>query len=261
MELKDYIAECVEDENRHETNKKLRFFLPTSADRIVKLYNTYDGSKSMMHPLDHERVYEYLSKGFTFVGAKSDNELVGIAVSRQFPENYPYFTLPRGEQKGPVYTLGGLYVRPDFQGKGIATKLTRMAIQGTENFGWQTSEAVGIGYEVSYNNKKSLNTLSYQGNYIGYYFDKYKKEGLSILLYRPFNHPALKVNCQQIKLTDDETTSLQNLKRGLIYMGHQKMVGGTTEIVRTLEDGNVVTTRVINHTVDTATEPVFSFEK
>jgi|GEM_PF-2946203 len=261
MELKDYVNECVEMENRSVKSSKLRFFLPTSTERIVKLYNTYNGDKSKMHPLDSARVDEYLEKGFAFVGAKYNNELIGIAVSRQFPENYPYFTLPRSEQKGPVYTLGGLYVRPDFQGKGIATKLSRIAIHGTENFGWETRKAVGIGYEVSYDNERSLNTLTHQGNFIGYYFDKDKKEGLSILLYRPFHHPALKFDRSIIKLTHDETTSLRNLKRGLTYMGRHQEIGGVNETIRTLDDGNVVTTRVINHTVDTVTEPVFSFEK
>ena len=261
MELKDYVAERVEQVNDTLKTKKLRFFLPTSTDKIVKLYKTYQGSTSKMHPLNKERVNEYLDKGFPFVGVEHENELVGIAVSRQFPKNYPYFTLPRDENKGPIYTLGGLYVRPDFQGQGIATKLSKIAIQGTEKFGKETGKAVGIGFEISYDNEKSLNTLSWQGNYIGYYNDQKRQEGLSILLYRPFNHQALKVAHPVINLTKDETTSLQNLRQGLTYMGRQNNVGGVTETINTLDDGNVVTSHVINYTVDTVTSPAFCFEK
>lgn len=261
MDLKDFLAECVEKENINKKNKKLKYFLPTSIDKIVKLYKTYNGSKSKMHPLDYARVSEYLDKGFAFVGAKCDDELVGITVSRQFPENYPYFALPKNEVKGEIYTLGGLYVHPDFQGQGIATKLSHIAVNGTENFGRKTGKAVGIGYEVSYDNEKSLNTLSKQGNYIGYYYDKNQQEGLSILLYRPFCHQALKINHGTIKLSKDEASSFQNLNHGLISMGFQKDVGGITKRVHILDDGNEVTTCVINNTVDTVTEPLFYFEK
>lgn len=261
MELKDYVAENIDQINANLANNKLRFFLPTSTDKIANLYKTYQGSTSKMHPLNEERVDEYLTKGFPFVGVKHENELVAIAVSRQFPVNYPYFTLPRNEDKGPIYTLGGLYVRPDFQGKGIATKLSKIAIQGTEKFGKETGKAVGIGFEISYDNEKSLNTLAGQGNYIGYYNDQKGQEGLSILLYRPFKHPALKVARPVIKLTKDETTSLQNLSQGLNHMGHLKNVDGVTETINTLDDGNVVTTRVINYTVDTVASPAFCFEK
>lgn len=261
MNLKDYVEEQIENENQILGTKKLKYFSPTSTDKIVKLYQTYTGSTSKMHPLNHERVNEYLNQGFAFVGVEHEEELVGITVTRQFPENYPYFVLPRNEKKGPIYTLGGLYVRPDFQGQGIASKLSKIAIQGTEKFAKETGKAVGIGYEVSYDNQRSLNTLSWQGNYIGYYNDKNGQEGLSILLYRPFHDQPVKVNRSVIKLTKDETTSLQNLKEGLMCMGRHEKIGGLTEASRTLDDGNVVTTCVINQTADTITEPAFCFEK
>ncbi len=261
MELKDFLGGYVEKANNIVQSQKLRFFLPTSTDKIVKLYDTYNGSKRKMHPLNADRVNEYLEKGFAFVGAKYDDELIGITVSREFPTDYPYFTLPYHEQKGAVYTLGGLYVRPDFQGKGIAGKLSHIAINGTEDFGRQTGKAVGIGYEVSYDNKKSLKTLIQQGNYIGYYYDKNHQEGLSLLLYRPFHHDPISMRSLKINLNKNETSSLRNLNHALTYMGAQKHVGGTTRIVQPLEDGNVVTTRVVNSTVDTITKPVFHFEK
>ncbi len=268
MELKDYIAEKVEVENYKENCAilgpgKLRFCILNDAKEIAKFYDTYNGSRSKMHPLSYERVNEYLDKGFVLVGARYDGELIASTVSRQFPENYPYFTLPIKEVKGPIYTLGGLYVRPDFQGHGIATKLSRLAIKGTAEFGCDTGKVVGIGYEVSYDNKRSLAALSQQGNLIGIYYDKNKQEGLSVMLYRPFfNYPVQMERNPEIKLIkDDETTSLQNLNQALIYMGRHKDVGGVTKGIRTLDDGNVVYTSVLNNTVDTVTKPVFCYER
>ena len=261
MNLKDYVEEQVEKENQISGTKKLRFFSPTSSEKIVKLYKTYTGSRAKMHPLNTKRVNEFLDQGFAFVGVEHEKELVGITVTRQFPENYPYFTLPANEKKGTIYTLGGLYVRPDFQGRGLATKLSKIAIQGTEKFAKETGKAVGIGYEVSYDNEKSLNTLSWQGNYIGYYNDAKGQEGLSVLLYRPFLDEPVQMERTTIKLPKNERIALKNLSEGLTYMGRQADVGGVTETKRELEDGNVVTTCVINRTVNTVTPPAFSFEK
>ena len=126
MNLRDYVAARMEMENKNLKNPNLRFETPSTADEIVNLYRTYDGMRRHMRALSPDKVQEYLDKGYAFVGAYYDKELAGIAVSKQLPNDYPYFTLPKEEEKGNIYTLGGLYVRPDFQGMGIASKLSRI---------------------------------------------------------------------------------------------------------------------------------------
>lgn len=259
MNLRDYINSRMEEENRTIKNPQLRFAEPQTAEEIVALYRTYDGLRRKMRPLNEEKVHEYLDKGFAFAGAYYDKQLAGVVVSKQFPENYPYFTLPKEEEQGEVYTLGGLFVRPDFQGFGIASRLSKIITQGTENFGKETGGAVGIGYEVSYDNQGSLKILSQFGNYIGTYEDKEGEEGLSVMLYRPFGHEPVKIDRPTIELSQDQDASRISLTEGLQYIGSQEGVGGVSEIIRPLENGNEVTSLILNNTANTIPEPTFDF--
>ena len=260
MNLKDYVAQRMEYENSQLKNPNLRFESPSTAEEIVNLYRTYSGMKRHMRALSPDKVQEYLDRGYAFVGAYYDKELAGIAVSKQLPSDYPYFTLPKEEEKGNIYTLGGLYVRPDFQGMGIASKLSRIVTKATETFGKETQEAVGMGYEVSYDNFGSLRILSQYGNYIGFYSDDVKQEGLTILLYRPYTHETIQVDRPNIQLTSDEDLSLQNLTEGLSYLSEQVQIGGATTIVREL-DNAVVTSNILNKTPSTIPEPTFEMVK
>ncbi len=261
MNLRDYVAERIDQENSLIKNRNLRFEVPQSPDEIVELYRTYAGMKRHMRALSPEKVQEYMDRGFAFVGAYYDRELAGIAVSKQLPDDYPYFTLPRDEEKGNIYTLGGLYVRDDFQGLGIASKLSRIVTKGTEDFGRQTNEAVGMAYEVSYDNYGSLKILSQQGNYIGFYADTPSDEGLTILLYRPFNHNAVRVEQPSIQLTPDYDTSLEHLTDGLTFMSQQEQIGGLTETVQEQDNGAMVKTLVLNKTPYTIPDPTFELVK
>lgn len=260
MNLRDYVAARMEIENRNLKNPNLRFETPSTADEIVNLYRTYDGMRRHMRALSPDKVQEYLDKGYAFVGAYYDKELAGIAVSKQLPNDYPYFTLPKEEEKGNIYTLGGLYVRPDFQGMGIASKLSRIVTKGTEAFGKETQEAVGMAYEVSYDNFGSLRILSQFGNYIGFYSDDIKEEGLTILLYRPYTHEAIQVDRPNIQLTPNEDLSLQHLTEGLTYLSEQEQIGGLTTTVREL-DNAIVTSSILNKTPDTVPAPTFEMVK
>ena len=261
MNLRDYVSERMEQENNLIKNRSLRFEMPSSPDEIVELYQTYAGMKRHMRALGPEKVQEYLDRGFAFVGAYYDRELAGIAVSKQLPEDYPYFTLPKDEERGNIYTLGGLYVRDDFQGLGIASKLSRIVTKGTEDFGRATKEAVGMAYEVSYDNYGSLKILSQQGNYVGFYADTPSEEGLTILLYRPFVNEAVRVDQPSIQLTQDADTSLINLTNGLEYISQQEQIGGLTETQQLQDNGAMVKTLVLNKTPHTIPDPTFEMVK
>lgn len=257
MNLRDYVANRIDKENANLKNPHLRFDIMQDTNEIAQLYRTFDGMKRQMRPLSPEKVNEYLEKGYAFVGAYMDKELAGIVVSKQLPEEYPYFTLPKNEEKGTIYTLGGLYVHPDHQGFGIASKLSKIITKGTEDYGKGTQEAVGMAYEVSYDNFGSLSILSKHGNYIGFYADSDGQEGLSILLYRPYVQEAIKVDKPNIILNNDEQESLTNLTNGLNYMANQEQIGGLTETSFEREDGSILTTLVLDKTPLTIPEQTF----
>lgn len=258
MNLRDYVEARMEQENRQAKNKLLKFRSPETAQEIVEMYRTYGGIKRHMRALSPEKVQEYLDNGYAFVGAYYDKQLAGIAVSKQLPEDYPYFTLPRDEQKGNIYTLGGLYVRPDYQGLGIASKLSKIVTQGTEAFGIETKEAVGMAYEVSYDNFGSLKILSKHGNYVGFYSDESATEGLTILLYRPFTHDAVKIDRPSIQLLpNDEALSMENLAEGLTYISEQEQIGGMNSTLLEQENGDILKTWVLNNTPNTIPSPTF----
>lgn len=258
MNLRDYVEARMEQENRQTKNRLLEFRSPETAQEIVEMYRTYGGIKRHMRALSPEKVQEYLDNGYAFVGAYYDKQLAGIAVSKQLPEDYPYFTLPRDEQKGNIYTLGGLYVRPDYQGLGIASKLSKIVTQGTEAFGRETKEAVGMAYEVSYDNFGSLKILSKHGNYVGFYSDESATEGLTILLYRPFTHDAVKIDRPSIQLLpNDEALSMENLVEGLTYISEQEQIGGMNSTLLEQEDGDILKTWVLNNTPNTIPSPTF----
>lgn len=266
MNLRDYVSARMEQENQLIKNPNLRFETPQSSNEIVELYRTYSGMKRHMRALSKEKVEEYLEQGFAFVGAYYDRELAGIAVSKKLPEDYPYFTLPKDEEKGNIYTLGGLYVNPNFQGLGIASKLSRIVTKGTQDFARDTHEAVGMAYEVSYDNYGSLKILSQHGNYVGFYSDSTAEgnmgqEGLTILMYRPFTHDAIKVDKPNIVLTADEQTSTENLTDGLVYMSQQEQIGGLTSTVQEQADGVLVKTLVLDKTPYTIPDPTFEIVK
>lgn len=261
MNLRDYVAGRIDRENEKIKNSHLRFDTLEDVGEIAKLYRTYDGMKRQMRPLSLEKAQEYMDKGYAFVGAYMDKELAGIVVSKQLPEEYPYFTLPKDEQKGSIYTLGGLYVRPDFQGFGIASKLSKIITKGTEDYGKDTKEAVGMAYEVSYDNFGSLNILSKHGNYIGFYADSDGQEGLSILLYRPYAQEAVEVDRPNIILTKDQDESLISLTNGLEHIANQKQIGGLTESIFEREDGSTVTSLIVDKTPLTIPEHTFEMVK
>ena len=260
MNLRDYVSNRMANENARIKNSKLSFDTPSSVDEIVNLYRTYDGMKRHMRALSPEKVQEYLDKGYAFVGAYYDKELAGIAVSKELPTDYPYFTLPKEEEKGSVFTLGGLYVRSEFQGMGLASKLSRIVTQGTEQYATESNNVVGMAYEVSYDNFGSLRILSQYGNYIGFYSDNTKQEGLTILLYRPYLHDPIKVDRPNIQLTYDEESSLQSLTDGLNYLSQQEQIGGAITTVREV-DNAVVTSNILNRTPSTIPETTFEMIK
>lgn len=262
MNLREYVQERMELENQRLKNPHLRFENPTSVNEIVELYRTYDGMKRHMRALEPEKVQEYLDNGYAFVGAYYDKQLAGIAISKQLPEDYPYFTLPKNEEKGNIYTLGGLYVRPGFQGLGIASRLSKIVTKGTEKFGKETNEAVGMAYEVSYDNFGSLRILSQHGNYIGFYTDNdNSKEGLTILLYRPYTHETVEVERPNIILTPDEALSYDNLTQGLNFLSNQENIGGMSASVLKQEDGSLVETVVLDNTPNTLPDTTFEMIK
>jgi len=262
MNLRDYVAQQIEEENRTIVNPNLQFKLAQDPNEIVNLYRTYDGIKRHMRALSKDKVEEYMQNGYAFVGAYYDKKLAGIAVSKQLPENYPYFTLPKNEQKGNIYTLGGLYVNPKFQGLGMASKLGRVITTGTENFGKENpEEAVGMAYEVSYDNYGSLKILSKHGNYVGFYSDSGYQEGLTILMYRPFLHEAVKIDKPNIVLTPDEQTSMNNLTESLTQISNNQEIGGLTQFDNVLENESVVATMVLNNTPSTIPQPTFEIVK
>ena len=257
MNLKEYVAKRIDKENEIIKNPRLRFDTLQSADEIVSLYRTYDGMKRHMRALSEDKVNEYFEQGYAFVGAYMDKELAGIAVSKQLPEEYPYFTLPKDAEKGVIHTLGGLYVRPDYQGFGIASKLSGIITKGTEDYGKETGQSVGMAYEIAYDNFGSLSILSKHGNYIGYYADSKGDEGLTILLYRPYTQDAIKVDKPNIVLTSSEQDSLTSLNDGIKYIANQDQIGGMTETNLELDNGSIVTSLITNKTPLTIPEPTF----
>ena len=257
MDLREYVARRIDKENSNVKSPLLRFDNIEKAEDIVNLYRTFDGMKRHMRALSPEKVNEYMEQGYAFVGAYMDKELAGIAVSKQLPTEYPYFTLPKNESQGDIYTLGGLYVRPDFQGFGIASKLSKIVTKGTEDFGKETGSAVGMAYEVAYDNFGSLSILSKHGNYIGYYADSTGQEGLTILLYKPYEQEAIKVDKPNIVLTSNEQDSLISLTNGLVHMANQEQIGGLSQTKLELDNGSVVTSLVLDKTPLTIPEQTF----
>ena len=262
MNLRNFVEARLEQENRRTKNSHLSFEVPKTAGEIIDFYRAYDGLKRQMRPLSAEQVEEYLEKGYAFVGAYYDKQLAGIVASKQFPENYPYFHLPKNEPQGNIYTLGGIYVQKGLEGLGIASKLSNIITQGTEQFGKQTGEAVGMAYEVSYDNYGSLKIMSGQGNYVGFYSDTSGDEGLSILLYKPFTHEAIKIaDRPNIQITQDEEFSKASLFNALETIAANPEIGGyeTYHEVVGRED-NIVTTHVLNSVPNTLPQSTFEMQ-
>lgn len=265
MNLRNYVQARLEEENRRLKfeNDHVEFQTPKTAGEIIDFYRTYDGLKRQMRPLSAEQVEEYLEKGYAFVGAYYDKQLAGIVASKKLPDNYPYFHLPKSEPNGDIYTLGGIYVKKGLGGLGIASRLSNIITQGTQKFGQETGDAVGMAYEVSYDNSGSLKIMSRQGNYVGFYSDTSGQEGLSVLLYRPFTHEAIEIpNRPDIQIvTQDETISKANLFNALETLASNPEIGGYqtyNEVVGSEE--NIVTTHVLNNVPDMLPQAPFSFQ-
>ena len=260
MNLRDYVENRMERENKLLASSDLKFSAPKTAGEIVDLYRTYDGLRRKMRPLDEKHVEEYLSKGFSFAGAYLNKELIGIAVSKKLPENYEYFALPKNETKGDIYTLGGLYVRDKYQGLGIASKLTRIVTEGTKDFAQNENDsgAVGMAYEVSYDNFGSLKILSKYGNYVGLYDDSNNIGGLSIMLYKPFLHDTVKIDNPNIQLSTDERQSRVNLEDAVVDIANQDGIGGYTMTSTYIpEEDNTLIKISLNSTPSTVPEQTF----
>lgn len=259
MELRNYVERRIEQANKLIAKNKHIEFAPTyNAGQIVDIYRTYNGLRRRMRPLNEEQVEEYLQKGYSFVGAYYDKELAGIVVSKKLPENYPLFHLPKNDKQGDVFTLGGLYVKSEFEGLGLASKLSRIATSGTKDYGIATKETVGMAYEVSYDNFGSLKILSNHGNYVGFYYDELGKEGLSILLYKPFLQEAVSVDSPSIKLdASNEEFSKQSLESALYSMAKDDRIGGVTNYSTELTQDNTAYLTVINSTPNTVPEETF----
>ena len=262
MDLRNFVQARLEEENSRLKNGHIQFEMPKTAGEIIDFYRAYDGLKRQMRPLSAQQVEEYLQKGYAFVGAYYDKQLAGIVASKQFPENYPYFHPPKSEPDGNIYTLVGIYVKKGLEGMGIASKLSNIITQGTERFGQQTGNAVGMAYEVSYDNYGSLKIMSGQGNYVGFYSDTSGEEGLSILLYRPFTHDAVNVqNRHSIPITQDEETSKTNLFNALETLASNPEIGGYqtySEMVGS--EDNIVTTHILNNVPNTLPQAPFSLQ-
>lgn len=262
MNLRNYVQARLEKENSRLHNSHLSFEMPKTAGEIIDFYRAYDGLKRQMRPLSAEQVEAYLDKGYAFVGAYYDKQLAGIVASKQLPENYPYFHTPKSEPEGNIYTLGGIYVKKGLEGLGIASKLSNIITKGTEQFGKETGDAVGMAYEVSYDNYGSLKIMSRQGNYIGFYSDTSGEEGLSILLYRPFTHEAVNVqNRPNIQITQDEDFSKASLFNALENLASNPEINGYqtyNEVVGSPD--NIVTTHVLNNVPNTLPQEPFNMQ-
>lgn len=261
MNLKDYFQQKMEEENRLY-GSKIRYREPKTPGEIVDLYRTYGGLQRQMRALNSDQVEEYMAKGFAFAGAYDDRKLVGIVASKEFPENYPYFHLPKNEVQGRVSTLGGLYVDKDHTGLGIASKLSTIASQATRDFALNEENApVGMAYEVSFDNTGSLRVLGKQGHFVGYYSDTAFKEGLSLLLYKPFMQNPVEIEKPNIVLTDNEQESQINLAYGFEQIAAQPQVGGFEVYTHDVGEGNIVITNVLNTTPRTIPEQTFEVEQ
>ncbi|MBQ3048286.1 MAG: GNAT family N-acetyltransferase [Clostridia bacterium] len=262
MNLKDYVQQRMEEENRALVNSDFSFRSPKTAGEIVDFYRTYRGLTRQMRPLNDQQVEEYLSKGYQFIGAYYNDRLTGISVSKEFPEGYPYFYLPKDEVQGRVSTLGGLYVSPEFGGLGLASRLSSITTQATEQYGKNEPGApVGMAYEVSYDNPGSLKILNRLGNFVGYYSDSDSKEGLSLLLYRPFIQQPVTVESPSIVLTRDEQDSQISVTSGFQQIATQSQIGGFETYTHQFEDGSVATTNILNKTPNTIDDPAITIEQ
>lgn len=262
MNLKDYFQQKMEEENRLSQNAHIRYREPKTPGEIVDLYRKYDGLQRQMRALNSDQVEEYMAKGYAFAGAYDDRELVGIVASKEFPENYPYFHLPKNEVQGKVSTLGGLYVDKNHTGLGIASHLSYIASQATRDYGVNEENApVGMAYEVSYDNTGSLRVLGKQGHFVGYYSDTAFKEGLSLLLYKPFMQTPVEIVKPNILLTDNEQESQINLAQGFEEIAAQPQIGGFEVYTHEIGEGNIVTTNVLNTTPRTVPEQTFEVEQ
>jgi len=262
MNLNDYVQQRMEAENRLLNGSDLTFKQPKTPGEIVDLYRTYKGLTRQMRPLNEQQVEEYMSKGYSFIGAYMNNKLAGVSVSKEFPENYPLFHLPKSEGDGRVSTLGGLYVSKNFNGLGLASNLSKITTEATEQFGKNEPGApIGMAYEISYDNPGSLKVLSRQGNFVGYYSDAQGQEGLSLLLYRPFNQSPVEIDKPSIVLTKDETASQINVVDGFMHIANQPQIGGFEVYKHELSDGNIVTTNILNTTPNTLPDQTTIFEQ
>ena len=258
MKLKDYFQQRMDEENKLISNYRMRYKAPKTAGEIVDFYRTYDGLKRQMRALNSEQVEEYMANGYAFACAYLDNKLAGVVASKQFPEDYPYFHLPKNEPQGVVNTLGGLYVNKKYSGLGIASKLAEIATQATQEYSQKEENfTVGMAYEVSYDNNACLRILGKQGNFAGYYSDTAGKEGLSILLYKPFLHQPVEIENPNIILTSEEQSSQISLAHGLQQIANQPQVGGFEVFTHQLDDGNIVTTNILNTIPKTVSEHTF----
>lgn len=264
MNLREYLQQRSEMENARRDlrdNAHLSFATPQTAGEIIDFYRTYNGLKRQMRPLSAEQVETYLAKGYAFVGAYYDHQLAGIVASKQLPENYPYFHLPQSEPQGQIYSLGGIYVDPRVSGMGIASRLSNIVTEGTQQFARETDANIaGLGIEVSYDNYGSLKIMSRQGNYIGFYSDTSGQEGLSILLYRPFTHDAINIAERPTidLVSTDEELSRASLFGALETMAANPEIGGYQTINQAVgEEGNIVTTHILNNVANTMPQPTF----
>lgn len=261
MNLSDYVNEELERLNSTRPSNKLniRYGQTTNVNEIVELYRTYDGEKRKMRPLNEQQVAKHMEKGDVFLGAYENNKLAGVVVSKQISSDYPFFTLPKDEEHGNVYMAGGLYVHKDMQGLGIASKLLKSSINATKNYGMETHGAVGMAYEVSFDNKDSLNISSRFGNFVGFYSDSKNEEGLSVLLYQPFSHDPLQIEQPKIVLSKDEELSKQHLMSAVQHIGSQEAVDGYTNYFSELENGNLISSIITNNTARTIPDTAFEF--
>ena len=131
--------------------------------------------------------------------------------------------------------------------------------EGTKDYAQNSDQnAVGMAYEVSYDNFGSLKILSKYGNYVGLYDDSKNIGGLSIMLYKPFFHDGVKIDNPNIQLSTDERQSRVNLEDALINISEQNNIGGYTMTSSYLPDEDNTLVKIsLNNTPSTVPEHTF----
>ncbi len=143
---------------------------------ICRLYESYDGCQEFLYVPSAEEVKEgILSTDSCYVGMFGNgNKLMGVAKLKRLEFPYPFFVLPKQEEKtaGACYGLSGLMVASEYRNKGVAKKLVNVALSALHSYG-----AKGIYADCEYRNRASFLTLSHTLNFIGFVDGRNGAEG------------------------------------------------------------------------------------